>query len=208
VSVVALGATTLPYLLPRTSGALQAADSGGEPGPAEQPETTAGGTFPYTPQGESFANGCGEPVKPSPPPVEGLELTLAFPASAPADGVEVQGVATLTNTGSVRLIGSTSAQPVVTIARDGITVWHTKGPDDLAFRSVDLAPGESLDYPVSLTPVECTAVDELGESFREGLPALAPGTYEVSAALAFAPDGAGVNSIDLVGAATGTIVLH
>jgi hypothetical protein len=202
--VVVVGATTLPRLLPSMSSAQHAADS------AERPESAAGGppaSYTVGP-GESFANGCGEPTKAPPSSAEGLVLTLAFPSSAPADGLPVEGVATLVNAGPVRLTGSTPARPVITISRDGVTVWHSNGSIDLTGRLVDLAPGESLDFPVSLTPVECSAVDDLGAGFREGLPALGPGTYEVSAFLAFAPEGAGRNSTTLVGGPISTIALQ
>lgn len=198
--VVVVGASTLPRVMSTTT----AADSA-----VEAPESAAGGSpSQYTVRpDESFANVCGEPTKP-PPSAGELVLNLTFPSSAAADGLPVDGVATLINAGSTRLTGSTPARPVITISRDGVTVWHSNGPLDQAGRLIDLAPGESVDFAVSFTPVECSAPDEIGDGFRGELPALGPGTYEVSAFLAFAPEGAMQSSMTFVGGPVRTIVLQ
>jgi hypothetical protein len=58
----------------------------------------------------------------------------------------------------------------------------------LSLTGVDLAPGESLEYTASFDAVECGPEDDGPDGFRADLPALAPGTYELSAAIDFAPD--------------------
>lgn len=147
-------------------------------------------------------NLCGAPVAAAGQSVSGLELTVEFPESAAAGSDAIDGVVRLTNTSDSRVTGTTAAVPAVTIARDGITVWHTNGPTILSLTIVDLAPGESLEYPTSIVPVECGPEDE-AETFRENLPALAPGDYTLSAAIDFAPDEAPADAPALADLVTG-----
>ncbi len=112
----------------------------------------------------------------------GLELSVDFP-DAVAGTASVAGTVTLTNVGPDAITGYTAASPAITLSQNGMVVWHSNGPMiDLA-REVDLAPGESMAYEASFTPVVCGVEDDLAESFRADLPAAAPGQYEVSAAI-------------------------
>jgi hypothetical protein len=79
--------------------------------------------------------------------------------------------------------GTTGGRPSVTFARDGVTLWHTNGPQDLIARVVDLAPGQSMSYPAVFEPLVCGAEDDAAESFRAYLPAAGPGGYTLSAAI-------------------------
>ena len=78
--------------------------------------------------------------------------------------------------------------PAITLAQDGITVWHTNGPTDLVVTAVELAPGEAMEFPASFEPVRCEPEDEIGEAFRSDLPPAGAGSYEISAALDFSSD--------------------
>lgn len=134
-------------------------------------------------------NPCGGEVAQVEPNEAGLVLTPHFAASAPATGAEVVGTVTLTNTGTERVSGTTAALPAITLSQGGVTVWHSNGPMIMLAVMVDLAPGESMEYTSSFTPVLCTDEDETSESFREGLPALGAGAYDLSAAIYLTTEG-------------------
>jgi hypothetical protein len=112
----------------------------------------------------------------------GLALTVDFPTSA-IGSASVAGTVTLTNIGTDAISGFTAATPTLTLARDGIVVWHSNGPQIQLAREVALAPGESMQYEASFTAVVCTAEDDLRESFRDDLPPAPPGAYQLSAAI-------------------------
>ena len=131
----------------------------------------------------SRINFCGGSLAEVAPSVTGLVLTTEFPDGAPTDGSPVTGTVTLVNTGTERVSGTTSATPAITLAQNGIVLWHTNGPEIAMAMMVDLDPGESMQYGASFTPVRCEAEDDSGESFRENLPPLTAGTYGVSAAI-------------------------
>ncbi len=137
----------------------------------------------------SKLNPCGGSIADTAPSI-GLVLETRFAPSAPADGQSVDGTVTLTNTGTERITGTTAATPAITLSQDGEVLWHSNGPMIMMVVEVDLAPGESLEYPASFTAVQCGVQDELSDSFRDDLPALDEGSYEISAAIDFlAADG-------------------
>jgi len=61
-----------------------------------------------------------------------------------------------------------------------------------------------MSYPASFTPVVCGVEDDLGDSFRDALPAASPGEYTVSAAL----DVSGDLGTELVTGPASTITLR
>ena len=166
-------------------------------GVAESAPGTEAGTTPGSAGGDDLGAGaeeirrapasrinfCGAALAEVAPSITGLVLTTTFPDGAPADGSPVTGTVVLTNTGTERVSGTTSATPAITLAQNGIVLWHTNGPEIAMVMMVDLDPGESMQYGASFTPVRCEAEDDSGESFRENLPPLTAGTYEVSAAI-------------------------
>jgi hypothetical protein len=156
-------------------------------GGAADMESTAPGVADAKRAPAERLNLCGAPVAEAVPSASGLELTVEFPETATTGTAPLEGVVRLTNTSGERVAGTTAAAPAITIARDGVTVWHSNGPMILSLTIVDLAPGESLEYRTSVVPVECGPQDE-ADTFRADLPALPPGEYEVSAAIDFAPD--------------------
>lgn len=163
------------------------------PDPLSQPETDAapgaGGEGGIGLAPVSRLNLCGGTLAEVAPASSGLRLSVDIPDASAADE-QVDGVATLTNTGGVRVIGTTSPAPWMTLSRDGTVLWHTEMMILMA-AEIDLGPGESVQMPVSVRPVEC-AVEDDTEGFRAELPALPPGEYEVSAALELTPaDGPG-----------------
>lgn len=104
---------------------------------------------------------------------EGLEITPAFPETAPT-GHEVVGTLTLTNTSSARVLG-VAAHPTVTLSREGDRLLY----NDLsaAETAVDLDPGESMSLAFSFAAVECDAAGD-----ATGAP-LEPGSYALSAVI-------------------------
>lgn len=155
-------------------------------------------------------NLCGAPVAEPVPSVSGLELTVEFPERATAGVGAIEGVVRMTNTSASRVTGTTAAVPALTVARDGVTVWHSNGPMILSLVVVDLGPGETLEYRATFDPVLCTADDE-AEPFPPDLPALESGTYELSAAIDFTPESPAADApalADLVTGPRSTIVLE
>ncbi len=151
-------------------------------------------------------NRCGMPVVETGASASGLVLTTDFPVNGPANGLPVEGTVTLTNTGPQRVTGTTGAQPTIVVARDGVTVWHSNGAVRSIGILVDLAPGESMDYSASFTPVECAEGDETGLSFPSDLPPLNTGMYQVSALIDLVPD-AGEASLELIGGPSQDVAL-
>jgi hypothetical protein len=118
----------------------------------------------------------------------GLVLEVVFPATAPAASERIDGMVITTNTSSATVTGSTMSDPAITLAQDGMTVWHSNGPEGYVATPVDLAPGASMEFPASFEPVRCGPEDELLEEFRPDLPPAGAGSYEISAAVNFLSD--------------------
>ncbi|MGV8884148.1 MAG: hypothetical protein ACOH1T_00985 [Microbacteriaceae bacterium] len=129
-------------------------------------------------------NLCATPVAEVAPSDTGLQLTVDFPAVAAASsGSPISGTVTLTNDGTQRITGTTAAVPSITLARNGVVTWHSNGPMIMMAVMVDLAPGESMEFAASVTPVVCGASDDTAAGFADTLPTAPPGVYEVSAAI-------------------------
>ena len=112
----------------------------------------------------------------------GLVLTSSFePADASAD--RVSGTVTLTNSGREHIWGTSAATPAVILSKDGVVRWHSNGPTIAMAALVDLAPGASMTYRASFEPVTCAVEDDSAERFRDDLPHVAAGAYQVSATL-------------------------
>ncbi|MCU1580110.1 MAG: hypothetical protein JWP19_2314 [Rhodoglobus sp.] len=171
---------------------------------AAAPSVEGGQSFDTTTKRAPAAkiNLCAGTVAEAAPSLYGLRLDVAFPETAPAGASAIQGTVHLTNTGSETVTGTTAAAPAITVSQGGVVLWHSNGPMiDLAV-TVDLAPGQSMDYSASFTPVRCDVADDEAESFRADLPVLPAGGYYLSAAIDFQPDASmaqqGTPGVDLV----------
>ena len=92
---------------------------------------------------------------------------------------------TVTNPGTEPVTGELSSVPAITVADDGVTVWHTSGTSDAGSTPVSLAPGESLTLAGEVTASRCDAEDEQGGPLPADLPPLDPGDHAVGAVLWF-----------------------
>ena len=130
-------------------------------------------------------NLCGAPVvAPTDASASGLIVAVEPPA-AMAPGATADIRVSVTNGGPSRVTGELRVAPALTVADDGITRWHTNEVVSDEFLPVDLEPGASVDLEGPVTAVACSEADELRAGFAEGLPALAPGAYAVSAVVMF-----------------------
>jgi hypothetical protein len=127
-------------------------------------------------------NLCGGPLAEVAPAESGLVLTPQFPASASSTAGAIDGTVTLTNTGTERVTGTTAASPAITLSQHGTVLWHSNGAMIMLAVVVDLAPGESMTYRASVTPVRCGVEDDLN-GFRDDLPGVGAGDYALSAAI-------------------------
>ena len=195
--------TGLKTLGPNMFGSPTTAEHGaGDSGAEVPPELSAPQESPGRVSPDRV-NLCGSPLAAVPQNRFGLVLDAHFPADAPATGAPVTGSVTLTNTSTRTITGTSTSRPSVTLSRDGVVLWHSNGvqPAGTALR---LAPGQSVQYPATVTPVECTAADDRVGGFRAGLPAVPPGHYRISVLLAVDASGASA----LVGAEPVVITLR
>ncbi len=157
-------------------------------------------------------NLCGAPLAEVAPSSLGLRLDVAFAQTALVGSSPVTGVVRLTNTSGVTVSGTTAATPAITVSQAGTTLWHSPSPGDLSAVTVNLAPGESLDYSATFVPVRCEPEDDATEQFRPGLPPLPAGNYELSAALDFVsdlpPTDSSTDELELVTGPRSAIVLQ
>jgi hypothetical protein len=141
----------------------------------------------------------------------GLRLDVTLPLSVDAGTGAVAAIVRLTNTSASEVIGSTPASPALTLSQDGVVLWHSNGPTDYTPVAVDLAPGASVDYSASFVAVRCGVDDDSAESFGTDLPALEPGTYQLSALMDFTADPAMAQlttELDLVSGPVSTLEIR
>lgn len=132
-------------------------------------------------------NPCGAaPLGPTPVAADGLALTATLLGGLEAGGTG-RVLVTITNTGDSAFSGELLGGPAVTLS-DETTLWHTSG---LAAEraALVLAPGASARYETEVRAVRCSPDDEAGLALPTELPAVSPGAYGLSAAVAVAaPD--------------------
>lgn len=196
-SVVAIAAIAVPAVVVSSFGTQSSSLSSSEYAPEAAPDAAGGADSDAAmsrPSAERL-NLCTMPVVEMTPVENGLVISAA-PVTAAAEARSIPVTVTLTNTGSGSILGTTASRPALTLARDGITIWHTNGPLDMSARIVDLGPGESMTYETTFEPVVCGVEDDAVEGFRPDLPAAGPGTYLLSVAIDVSHDDG--SAIDLV----------
>ena len=187
--IATLGITTLPSLQPGPDVASESGVMAMVPETSEDAAASGSGAK-QSAALQLSSNLCGMPTMSAEPNSADLTLSTNFPELAPADGRSVIGTVVLTNSGTLRVRGSTALQPVVSVARNGITVWHSNSLLNSQAVLIDLDPGQSFSYDAQFTAVECESEDDEGEQFRDNLAPLTPGVYQISAELHFIPDAA------------------
>lgn len=96
---------------------------------------------------------------------------------------------TLRNDGPEPLVGVTSPWPHVSLARDGLVVWHTYSTQEAIGQAVDLAPGESMTFESYVDRVICRTEDDLVmDGPQNDMPDAPPGQYELRAVVVVATD--------------------
>jgi len=124
---------------------------------------------------------CAEPARTPALGDSWLDLSVDFPDAAIGTS-SVEGVVTLTNNSDETVVGYTAASPSITLAQDGIVLWHSNGAMIAVAVEVDLEPGESMEYLATFSPVLCSSEEDF-EQLGEKLPPLPSGDYDVSAAI-------------------------
>ncbi|CAN5609173.1 hypothetical protein BH10ACT7_BH10ACT7_26520 [soil metagenome] len=158
-----------------------------------------------------MVNLCGVPLAEVSPSFYGLQLDMVFPEAAATGTTPIEGAVRLTNTSDIRVVGTTDPVAAVTLSQDDITLWHSTGVMDRSIEMVDLAPGESLEYPATFTPVRCESDFDLEPGSGVELPPVPEGVYELSALIYFSPDASmpqtGTTELDLVSGPRSMITL-
>lgn len=189
-SVLAIAAIAVPAALgsfasgPATDSALIAGSGAGDSGLAA-PEAADGAEMSaYDRPPAEKLNLCMAPIADVAPAENGLVLSVE-PVTASAADHGIPTIVTMTNTGGLAVSGTTAGLPAMTLSQQGVTLWHSNGPQTMIAIPVELEPGESLQYPATFEPVRCSSEDDLGETFRQDLPAVGAGLYQLSAAIDF-----------------------
>ncbi|MBF0671464.1 MAG: hypothetical protein IR160_02635 [Salinibacterium sp.] len=182
LAVVGIGAAALGGLgdiLPRTS----VADAG-----SSEEATLFGAEGGASDSGMHLApaskvHPCAAPVSEVAPSMTGLVATPEFEELAAADGTVKHGTVTLSNTGIDTVRGTVPQEPVIALAEDSVTVWHSSETGELPSAVVDLEPGESMRLEANYLPVRCEQEDKTRERLRDDLPPLEPGIYQLRAVI-------------------------
>ncbi len=188
VSAIGSGGSTVASEAGDTAAAPESADA---PAASDDSTLSTGADIKRAPADK--LNLCTGTLAEVAPAESGLVLEVGPVEAAASDG-GIPATVTLTNTGASRVTGTTAASPALTFSRDGVTLWHSNGPQIMMAAVVDLESGESLQYTTTFEPVVCSVDDDLADSFAPDLPAAGPGTYGLSAAIDLLTD-AGVSEL-------------
>ncbi|GAA2456795.1 hypothetical protein [Agromyces soli] len=199
VAVLAIGGVVLSGGLVMNAGSTTAdapasASTEADGDAAGSPAPSATGVAPADePPQEELAlrpidrlNPCGtSPAAANTPSADGLAIEISAVPALDAGGI-AQATVTLTNTGEVPFRGELFAGPALTVA-DEVTRWHTSGLEAVRM-PLALEPGEHIELTAPVRAVRCD--DDAALTDPGALPALAPGSYALSAAVSLAAPGA------------------
>ncbi len=183
-------------------------DAGKAPEAVQGGDASGGGAIKRAPADK--INLCTGTLATPAPAADGLVLTVQ-PVDAAASARDIPVTVTLTNTGLQTVTGSLSPFPALTLSRDGIVLWHSNGAVPSLAQQIDLAPGASTTFATTFEPVRCGVADDEQPSFRDDLPTVGAGSYQLSAALDVTPDAPGPDgqiSAVLVTGPTSLVTLH
>jgi hypothetical protein len=198
-SVLAIAAIAVPAVIVTGLPGTGAGDQVMSAGDAAAPESAGGAggaseTQLTDPAAKIIAL-CGAEIAQPAPAANGLSVSVDPVTAAPGQrGIPV--TVTLTNGGTSSIFGSTAAAPVLTLSRDGVTVWHSAAPTDGAARVVDLGPGESMTYQTTFDAVICGPDEDADLASPTALPPAPSGTYRLWAMIDLTHDDG--SAVDLV----------
>lgn len=182
--VGALGTAVVVSLPLAQPGVMMSAEDAGADGAGEEAATA--------PFADEDARGwtpdvCGAPVT-DPVASEGVTLEMTLVTTfEPEQHVPV--VVTLRNDGPNRLVGTTGSVPHVSLARDGVVVWHSSATQDASARLVDLDPGEQMTYETYIERSICSSEEDLVMDDPDTALPLAPaGFYELRSVVVISTD--------------------
>lgn len=138
------------------------------------------------------------------PAPNGLVVTVD-PVTAAASDRGIPVTVTLRNGGTTGFVGTSTPFPDITLSQDGVVLWHSNGAVPSLAQEIGLAAGASTTFRTTFEPLRCGAPDDERSSFRDELPAVGPGQYQLSAVLDVrAGDGSSVR----VSGPTTEVTLH
>lgn len=120
---------------------------------------------------------CGSAAPATTITADGLSASVTI-AGASDPGSTLTATVTLTNTGTARVAASVE-QPRGAMVRDGVVTWRSPVVPTVAPRPINLAPGESTSFPVTIVADECT----VGDDSAIDLPPAPDGIYRVFASV-------------------------
>lgn len=168
VGVLAVNVSTLQGPASTTAEQATMSDSA--------PESSSGLEFDKR-GGADVLNACGAPLAVVDPSRYGLELTVQEPTGSVATEA-LDAVVVLTNTSAEAVDGFAALAPTLTMSRDNVVVAQGTAAALDGDGALQLEPGESVEYPVRIDLTSCSV---------DGVQVPAPGTYDLSAAVDFAP---------------------
>ena len=130
------------------------------------------------------ATECGAQVSADTPDNSKLTITTDLSADL-GPGGRISGTVTLTNSSRDRIVGTSSPTPVVTLWKNGRNLWTSVSPTVSSAENLDLQPGQSRSYSVTLSPVRCIPLASSAPDATSTQRELVPGVYQLSAAIAF-----------------------
>lgn len=172
-SLVFAGVTTFPRTNDLTSAGIMADEQTtrmNSEGGADSAESY------LAPEETTLSEKCGAIIPDTATSPHGLALEIDFPSPVAASGTAF-GTVRLTNTSSAAVEGTTASIPDVNLIRDDVSISHSPDAQILTVVPVNLQPGQSLEFAVSVDIYDCTTIDSGGT--------LQPGTFAVSTSLAF-----------------------
>ncbi|MGV8852411.1 MAG: hypothetical protein ACOH1M_07590 [Rhodoglobus sp.] len=195
-SLVFAGVTTFPRTPDLTTAGIMADESSTR----MDSESNAGSAESFlAPEDAAFAETCGAIIPPTAASPRGLALEIDIPSPVTASG-SAFGTVRLTNTSDSAVTGTTASVPDVNLIRDDVSISHTPDAQILTVVPVNLQPGQSIEFAVSVAIYDCTTIDTGGM--------LEPGIYSVNTSLAFVPTEPDTGEATEVRSAPKTIVLQ
>lgn len=170
-------------------GVLMTTEDAGAGADGTGEAATESGDAPYVGQDalKWMPDACGAPVTDA-VSSEGLSLELSLETIfEPGERIPVQ--VTLRNDGPNPLVATSSPWPHVSLARDGLVVWHSYQTQEAIGYLIDLAPGESTTLETYVDRVICRSEDDLiMDGPQNDMPAAPSGRYELRAVLVMTTD--------------------